>query len=73
MSIKRSLTERINKYTIELRLPGIRQCFKGEAVDAGHNEITYEQFLHNLLEKEYELRLVNREKSRIRTANLYYS
>ncbi len=73
MSIKRTMAEKIIEYTLELRLPGIRQCFKDEAVDAGHKEITYEQFLHNLLEKEYELRLVNREKSRIRTANLYYS
>lgn len=69
MSIKRSTTDEIIAYTNELRLPGIRQCFKEEAVDAIHNEITYEQFLHNLLHKEYELRLINREKSRVRTAN----
>ncbi len=69
MSINKSTTEEIIEYTNELRLSGIRQCFKYEAVDAGHNEITYEQFLHNLLQKEYELRLISREKSRIRTAN----
>ena len=69
MSINRSTTEAIIEYTNELRLPGIRQCFKEEAVDAGHNETTYEQFLYNLLEKEYGLRLINREKSRVRMAN----
>lgn len=69
MSLKQSLSEEIIDYTKELKLPGIRQSFKEEAVDAGHHEITYEQFLCNLLHKEYELRLINREKSRIRTAN----
>ena len=69
MSINKSTTEEIIEYTNELRLPGIRQCFKDEAVDAGHNEITYEQFLHSLLQREYESRLISREKSRIRSAN----
>lgn len=69
MSINKSTTEQIIEYTNELRLPGIRQYFKDEAVNATHAEITYEQYLHNLLQKEYELRLVSREKSRIRTAN----
>ena len=68
MSITDTLSERIIDYTKELKLPGIRKNFKEESVDAGDNDISYEEFLNNLLEKEYELRLVNtwpsfREKS----------
>ena len=69
MSLNQSIAEKITEYTHELKLPGIRQYFKEKAVDAGHNEITYENYLCSLLQKEYELRLINREKSRIRTAN----
>ena len=69
MSIHKSIADEITDYTNELRLSGIRQCFKEQATDAICNDISYEQFLHNLLQKEYELRLINREKSRVRTAN----
>ena len=72
MSITDTLSERIIDYTKELKLPGIRKNFKEESVDAGHNDISYEEFLNNLLEKEYELRLVNRKKRKIRIANFPY-
>ena len=72
MSITDTLSERIIDYTKELKLPGIRKSFKEESIDAGHNDISYEEFLNNLLEKEYELRLVNRKKRKIRIANFPY-
>lgn len=72
MSIKPTLTEKIIEYTHDLKLPGIRNHFKEEAVDAGHDEASYEQYLCNLLQKEYDLRLINREKRRIRIANFPY-
>ena len=72
MSITDTLSERIIDYTKELKLPGIRKNFKEESVDAGHNDIFYEEFLNNLLEKEYELRLVNRKKRKIRIVNFPY-
>lgn len=72
MKMTQSLTEEIIDYTNELKLPAIRNHFKEAAVDACHHELTYEQFLSNLLQKEYELRLINREKSRIRLSNFPY-
>jgi len=68
----RLLTEEIIEYTHELKLPAIRSHFKELAVEACQQELTYEEFLSNLLQKEYELRLINREKSRIRLANFPY-
>ncbi|MGP8328773.1 MAG: IS21-like element helper ATPase IstB [Methanosarcinaceae archaeon] len=72
MSITQTLTEKIIDYTHELKLPGVRKYFKEEALDAAHHESTYEQFLGNLLQREYELRLINREKRRVRIANFPY-
>lgn len=72
MSINQTLSEKIVDYTKELKLPGIRKRFKEEAVDAAHNDSSYEQFLYDLLQKEYDLRLINREKRRIRIANFPY-
>ncbi len=66
MSITDTLSERIIDYTKELRLPGIRKNFKEQSIYAGHNYIPYEKFLNDLLEKEYDLRLVNRKKRKIR-------
>ncbi len=72
MSITDTLSERIIDYTKELRLPGIRKNFKEQSIYAGHNYIPYEKFLNDLLEKEYDLRLVNRKKRKIRIANFPY-
>jgi len=72
MSIDKTSAERIIEYTTELKLPGIRKHFKEESIDASHNEITYDEFLCSLLQKEYDLRLINRRKNRIRTANFPY-
>ncbi len=73
MSVDKSnLTERIIDYTKELKLPGIRKTFKEESANAARTEITYELFLSNLLQKEYESRIANRTRRRIRVANFPY-
>jgi DNA replication protein DnaC len=61
--------ESITNYTNELKLPGIRKLFKEEAQNAANESLTYEHFLNNLLQKEYELRLSKRMQARIRGAN----
>ena len=72
MSIEKTNQEIIKEYTLELRLPGIRRHYKEESIEAGKTEITYEEFLINLLEREYALRLENRKKQRLRTAEFPY-
>ncbi len=65
-------SERILEYTKELKLPGFRDNFKAESVNAVTNELTYENYLLNLLEHEYQLRISRRMQRRIRTANFPY-
>ena len=66
------LSEKIIQYTKDLRLPGMRNIFKEEAVIATNQDSTYEDYLYKLLEKEAELRISRRMQQRIRTANFPY-
>jgi DNA replication protein DnaC len=68
-SENQDFTESVVGYAKELKLPGIRKLFKEEAQNAANENLTYEHFLNNLLQKEYELRLSNRMQTRIRGAN----
>jgi DNA replication protein DnaC len=70
--IGEKLSEKILEYTRELKLSGIRDNFKDESVNAVTNELTYEKYLLNLLEQEYQLRISTRMQRRIRTANFPY-
>lgn len=63
------LSEKILEYTRELKLPGIRNNFKEEAVNAVTNELTYENYLLNLLVLESQLHLSAKIQQRIRIAN----
>lgn len=62
------INEQIVKYSKELRLPTFRREFKQQAIDAAKQQLDYETFLLQLMEKEYEMRLENRKKSQIRQA-----
>jgi DNA replication protein DnaC len=70
------MTENINskivEYTKELKLPGVRKHFQDTLVAASGAELGYDEYLLLLLEKEYELRLENRKKSRLRLAGFPY-
>jgi DNA replication protein DnaC len=70
------ITEHINskivEYTKELKLPGVRKHFQDTLVAASGAELGYDEYLLLLLEKEYELRLENRKKSRLRLAGFPY-
>jgi DNA replication protein DnaC len=58
----------IIKYSKELRLPVFRRDFKELASEAAAQHLEYEEYLLNLMEREYELRLENRKKTQIRQA-----
>ena len=66
--IRDDINEQIVKYSKELRLPTFRHEFKQLAIDAAKQQLDFETFLLQLMEKEYEKRLENRKKSQVRQA-----
>ena len=70
--IEENINSKIVEYTKELKLPGVRKHFQDTLVEASGAELGYEEYLALLLQKEYELRLENRKKSRLRLAGFPY-
>jgi DNA replication protein DnaC len=70
--IEQTIYEQIISLSKELKIPGIRKVFKEESESAVRSEISYEQYLLNLLEKEYDQRVDRRKKARIRSAKFPY-
>lgn len=64
--------EKIAAYTKELRLPSIRNNFMAHARQALKDKTGYEEYLLALLEDEFESRIKNRKKARIRQADFPY-
>lgn len=58
----------IEDYTKILRLPATRKSFIELSKESSLKDLSYEKFLHKLLEKEYELRFENAKQNRIRQA-----
>jgi DNA replication protein DnaC len=67
--MKEKIYEDIVMYTKEIKLPAICRLFKDEIRKAELSGKSYLEFLHSILEKEYELRKENGKKNRIRIAN----
>lgn len=67
--MEKTINERIVDYSRELRLPAFRRDFSVLAKEAAIERMDYEEFLLQLMEREYEGRLENRKKSQIRKAN----
>ena len=65
---KKDLIRNIIEYSKELRLPAIRRNLEDNFLDAVKNNLSYEQFLHGLLQKEYDARIENGKLNRIRIA-----
>jgi len=61
--------EKIVAYTKELRLPAIRNNYTTHARQSIKEKTSYEDYLLALLEDEFETRIKNRKKARIRQAN----
>ncbi|SFI41402.1 IstB-like ATP binding protein [Tindallia magadiensis] len=64
--------EQLAHFSREIKLPYTLKHFKEELEEANKKNKTYETFLYDLLEKEYDLRKENGRKSRIRNARFPY-
>ena len=62
----KEIHEKISLFSKELKLPYTLKYFKEELKEANTKNITYGEFLYDLLEKEYDLRKENGKKNRIR-------
>lgn len=66
--MQKEINENIIKYSKELRLPVFRRDFTQIAKESTSENISYEEFLLKLMEREFEVRLENRKKTQIRQA-----
>jgi DNA replication protein DnaC len=66
------LLKKIKELTRQVRLPGVRKYLTEEINQANLKNLTYEDFLHSLLLKEYDLRQESGKKNRIRLAGFPY-
>jgi len=64
--------DQIKEITKYVRLPGVRRYLADEVKEANMKDLSYEDFLYNLLLKEYDLRLESGKKNRIRLAGFPY-
>jgi len=70
--MKNKIINQIKEISKQVRLPGVRRYLTDEIKEANMKNLTYEEFLYNLLLKEYDLRLESGKKNRIRLANFPY-
>lgn len=63
---------KIIHFTKEIKLPYTAKNFKEEIQEANIKNKNYDEFLYDLLEKEYDLRKDNGRKNRIRNAKFPY-
>lgn len=68
----KNINDNIKELTKEIGLPGIRSSFDSLARESSKSKHTYQQYLFNLLQKEYISRLKSRKESRIRQASFPY-
>ena len=69
---KKELISKIREISKQVRLPGVRRYLIEEIKEANMKNLSYEEFLYHLLLKEYDLRIENSKKNRIRVANFPY-
>jgi DNA replication protein DnaC len=70
--MKNEIVDQIKEISKQVRLPGVRRYLTEEIKQANIKDLSYEEFLYNLLLKEYDLRLESGKKNRIRLANFPY-
>jgi len=66
--MKNDLAQDIMVYSKGLRLPTFRKYYESAAIEAAREGLSFEQYLHGLLQQEYEARAENRKKTQIRQA-----
>ncbi|MBA7527365.1 IS21 family transposase ISHahy12 [subsurface metagenome] len=70
--MKNELINQIKEISKRVSLPGVRRYLIEEIKDANMKNLSYEEFLYDLLLKESDLRLESGKKNRIRLANFPY-
>ena len=66
------IKEQIIHFSKELRLPTFRRDYKTKAEQSAKDNKSYEAYLLDLMDNEYQTRLENRKKQRIRSASFPY-
>lgn len=66
------IKEQIIHFSKELRLPTFRRDYKTKAEQSAKDNQSYEAYLLDLMDNEYQTRLENRKKQRIRSASFPY-
>jgi len=66
--MERNLAQDIMVYSKELRLPTFRKNYEASAIEAARDHLSFEEYLHGMLQNEYETRAENRKKAQIRQA-----
>jgi len=72
MSHSQNINEQIKYYSKQLRLPAFRTEVDSFAKQAVKQKDSFQQFLLNLMQHEYQQRIINRKKERIRRAGFPY-
>lgn len=72
MSSQTTLLKDIKEYASAMKLSVIKSDIDVALEDANNNNLTYEEFLYGLLQKEYDIRQYNLTQSRIKTAAFPY-
>lgn len=70
--MKNELINQIKEISKRVSLPGVRRYLVEEIKEANTKNLSYEEFLYDLLLKESDLRLESGKKNRIRLANFPY-
>ncbi len=66
------IQEKITAFAKELKLPYTMRHFKDDVSEANKTSKTYDAFLYDLLEKEYDIRKENGRNNRVRSARFPY-
>ena len=66
--MENNITQEIILYSKELRLPGFRDNYESAALEAARENLSFEEYLHGLLQEEYQIRAEKQKKTRIRQA-----
>jgi DNA replication protein DnaC len=70
--MKNELINQIKEISKRVSLPGVRRYLVEEIKEANMKNLSYEEFLYDLLLKESDLRLESGKKNRIKLANFPY-
>jgi len=69
---RKELIEKVVEFTKTLHLPAFRKHFEAEAKEAVTRDLSFEEYLYCLLQKECDMRYDNMLKKRVRTAEFPY-